>query len=77
MSEGYTARYNRINAGKAWAIVAYTHGGRTICPSCADSRYDAATLSGDGDAPQPLFPTDDFPIYECDTCKSTIDASRG
>ena len=78
-AEGYTARYNRINAGKAWAIVGYTYGGRIICPSCADGQYYTATLSGEngaGDNPAPLFSCDEYPIWACDTCAATIEGGK-
>lgn len=89
MSAGYTATYNRRAAGKAWAIVGYTLDGGGLCTACADSRYDAATLSGEagGDnSPVPLFAGDDATYREggddrggcglsCDTCGGIIVAA--
>lgn len=45
---GYTADYNRTHGGTAHAIIGYTLDGGGLCPACADSRYPAAILSGEG-----------------------------
>jgi hypothetical protein len=89
MSAGYTATYNRAHTGKAWAIAGYTLDGGGLCTACADSRYDAETLSGEtsGDnTPRPIF-VDEAQEYReggdhrggcglsCDTCGGIIVAA--
>jgi hypothetical protein len=78
MSAGYTATYNRAHMGKAWAIAGYTLDGGGLCTACADSRYDAATLSVAAcahcfnprfscactDSPAPIFASDDATYRE-------------
>jgi len=75
--------------GKFWAIAGYTLNGGGLCPACADSRYDAATLSGEAggeNIPVPLFDGDAADYREggdhrggcglsCDTCGGVIVAA--
>jgi hypothetical protein len=89
MSAGYTATYNRAHTGKAWAIAGYTLDGGGLCTACADSRYDAATLSGEagGDnSPAPIFDGEASDYRDnsdhrggcglsCDTCGGIIVAA--
>jgi hypothetical protein len=52
---------------KAWEVVGYTFNGSAYCPDCTNDH-----LYENGDAPAPVFVSDDYEGMTCDKCGEAL-----